>query len=333
MPYLRKYKNIYIPLIIGVLIGFSSNLVLSADNKFTTKEHRSGGYKLINPLYECDIDESFSGHNFGKLENRISDLINESIEKDGVDKISVYFRDLNNGPWFGVNEKEKFAPASLLKVPIAIALFKKAEKDPLFLKKESTYDNKIDTGQITQNFKPTKQIEAGKTYSVESLIESMISRSDNKAMDLLIRNKYVETQDVEKVLKDLEITSISNKTGISDVITVREYSSLFRVLYNASYLGRENSEKLLNLLSNADFVNGLRKPIPSDVVIANKFGERKYTNNQKTTYQLHDCGIVYFDKHPYFLCIMTEGDNFESLLKTIQAISKETYEEFVNKYN
>lgn len=335
MLHLKKYKHAYIPLIlliIGLIIGYSLKSVLGNYKSFNTTELRLGGYKLINPLYECDIDESFSGSNYGKLENRLVDMIDKSIIGNDAKKISVYFRDLNNGPWFGINEKEKFAPASLLKVPIAIALYKKAEKDPFLLKKTSVYDAKTNEEQALPYFRPAIQLEEGKSYSVENLIEAMISRSDNNAKDLLINKGYVGTKDVEKVLSDLEITLLTDQTFISDYLSVREYSSLFRVLYNASYLSREYSEKLLHLLSEADFSEGLRKPIPNDVIIANKFGERHYENTLESSYQIHDCGIIYFKNHPYFLCVMTEGNNYKSLLDIIQKISKETYKEFENRY-
>jgi hypothetical protein len=43
-----------------------------------------------------------------------------------------------------------------------------------------------------------------------------------------------------------------------DFLSVKDMATFFRILYNASYLGRENSEYALKLLSQVDFNNGLR---------------------------------------------------------------------------
>ncbi len=47
--------------------------------------------------------------------------------------IGIYVRNLNNGPWFGINEDEKYSPASLMKVPILITFLKWIESDPNIL--------------------------------------------------------------------------------------------------------------------------------------------------------------------------------------------------------
>lgn len=93
---------------------------------------------------------------------------------------------------------------------------------------------------------------------------------------------------------------------IDYALSVKEYASFFRILYNASYLTRENSEMALKLLSESKFRGGLAGKIPSDIVIAHKFGEREMIDeNGSSINQLHDCGIVYYTPYPYLICIMT----------------------------
>jgi hypothetical protein len=41
--------------------------------------------------------------------------------------------------------------------------------------------------------------------------------------------------------------------------------------------------------------------------------------------QLHDCGIVYYPKRPYILCVMTRGEKMDVLPKVIKEISTEVY--------
>jgi hypothetical protein len=42
--------------------------------------------------------------------------------------------------------------------------------------------------------------------------------------------------------------------------------------------------------------------------------------------QLHDCGIVYKQKHPYLVCIMMRGTDLDTLAKVIAELSKIAYQ-------
>jgi hypothetical protein len=44
--------------------------------------------------------------------------------------------------------------------------------------------------------------------------------------------------------------------------------------------------------------------------------------NGREQKQLHDCGIVYFPNHPYIVCLMTRGYDWNVLEKTLKDISK-----------
>ena len=73
--------------------------------------------------------------------------------------------------------------------------------------------------------------------------------------------------------------------------------------------------------------------MPSNIKISHKFGEVVFTNDDSSkSTELHDCGIVYYPKHPYFLCIMTHGDNFDKLESTIKDISGAVYSEVQKMY-
>jgi len=52
---------------------------------------------------------------------KVDALIKEKLDSDEATAVSVYFRDLDNGNWFGIRENEKFSPESQLKIPILIA--------------------------------------------------------------------------------------------------------------------------------------------------------------------------------------------------------------------
>jgi beta-lactamase class A len=318
-------------LLIGALIGFFTSFYFKTAEKLPVdsfSELHSGGYKYINPLYECGNSRSLGASEYGNLESKIKKYINQRTANSDITQASVYFRDLNNGPWFGVNEKMAFTPSSLLKLPVMLAYFKKAEADSSILAKIISYD-KVPDGQfqvLSQGVVPRNPIQLGKKYTVEQLVESMIEGSDNTALSLLEEN--ISNAEIDKVTQDLGIPTATDSTP-EDYMNVKDYSALFRVLFNGSYLNRDFSQKALEILAKAEFNEGIRKPVPAQISIAHKFGERNLPNGIN---QLHDCGIIYYPNHPYLLCVMTRGTDFANLEQVIQNISRLVYGEVDSRY-
>ena len=110
------------------------------------------------------------------------------------------------------------------------------------------------------------------------------------------------------------------------MLSAENYASFFRVLFNASYLSRSLSEKALSLLAQSDFKDGLVAGVPPGIKVAHKFGFR-ITGINGEIKQLHDCGIIYYPRHPYLLCIMTSGKSYEYLDDAIKELSRVVYQE------
>jgi beta-lactamase class A len=231
---------------------------------------------------------------------------------------AVYYRDLNNGPWFGENEGEPFFPASLLKVPLLLTYLREAESNPAILQRKLVYDGTPFT--ITQNYVFGEPLKRGRSYSVKELLEKMVLTSDNTAMAILTSEELVSDAQLERVYKAFAIDSPIREGYQINPVT---YASFFRVLYNATYLSRDLSEYALELMSHSDFNEGLRSGVPLNIPISHKFGERYH--GQTGERQLHDCGIVYAPGKPYLICIMTRGSDFKRLSAVIGEISKQVY--------
>jgi beta-lactamase class A len=131
--------------------------------------------------------------------------------------------------------------------------------------------------------------------------------------------------DLQNVYNDFDLEL--NGPGVADdsTVTVRGYSGFFRILFNASYLNKDDSEYILSLLAQSDFTDGLVAGVPSGVPVAHKFGERELSDSSLD--QIHDCGIVYYPGHPYLLCVMTEGHNTAKQISAIKQISAAVYHE------
>ncbi len=309
----------------GIAIGYAAHYVMHGnDDKSAFLERREGAFKHVNPLLECDIAEDvLRNKELSPFKDKIAAYLNTRMDKRWASSVSVYFRELNDGLWFSVGETEKFVPASLRKVPLMIALLKMAErgKDNKLLDRIVKCDLSADYN-AKQNIKPSQTLVPGREYTVRDLIYRMVVYSDNNAFTLL--TKVVDTVEFDNVYATLRIQD-PRALKDDDFLSVQTYASFFRVLYNATYLSKEASDWALDLLAKSEFKAGLVAGVPPTVEVSHKFGE--HSDAQEGTVQLHDCGIVYYPRHPYLLCVMSKGSNFEFLDDVIVEVSRTVFSE------
>jgi beta-lactamase class A len=327
-------KFVFFALFLGIVIGFIMGFIVINTLKNTGEkdtpvysEIRAGGYQFTNPLLDCDNFHPSILKNHVRLQNLLNDYVDDAVKTGTAEHISVYFRSLNNGPWIGINENDDFYPASLQKVPLLIAVLKKAETDSTLLKRKILLDQSIQTGTVyIPNIVDTVCTKFGNSYTIDELLQYMIIHSDNNA-SITLRN-LIGQDYYMNVMTDLGV-NLKNRDFSVDYISVKEYSSFYRIMYNASYLNRDMSEKALKLLSRTNFNKGIPNKLPGDIKISHKFGERGLVNSNLK--QLHDCGIVYVPDVPYLLCVMTKGRDFNNLTKVISDISEIVYKCVSNK--
>jgi beta-lactamase class A len=312
--------------LIGGYIGHDFVAMYLSDEENGSRQVREGsGYQFINPLLECEVADGSIDARKENFQDEVADYIEELKQERNLSDAAVYFRDLNNGPSFGVGENDRFFPASLLKVPIMMAYYHLAEKDDSMLRMPIKYTEEKKLG-ITPTIIPKEELTLGEVYTVDDLIRRMIVYSDNQAVSLLTAGLPLP------VMKDLFAMLGVPDDVLYDAqskLTVKEYASFFRILFNSSYLSRESSEKALMLLANTEYNDALAAGVPDSVVVAHKFGEAGTGSVER---QLHDCGIVYFPNHPYLACIMTRGQSSESLKESIRDISRYLYERVDEQY-
>lgn len=314
-------------LTLGIFIGLLFPIIET--NDYDSVRAPSEEFPYISPLLECQNSSVENARTLDHLQDAINDQINEGINLGTITTASIYYRDLNNGPWFGINEYSDFSPASLVKVPVMITLYKQEELQPEFLKKviqiksPVTYDD--------QNFIPKHKLVQGQSYSIEELITRMIVDSDNYAYDVLLNE--VDQDLLKDVYSDLgmNVDDILAASNGADILNVKEYASFFRILFNSSYLSDIHSNQALEIMTRSTFENGLAAGTPEDIKVAHKFGERLFTFSGIR--QLHDCGIVYYPQKPYILCVMTKGSDFNDLSNFIKTVSDMTYQSISQEEN
>jgi beta-lactamase class A len=308
-------------------LGWLSAQMNARDSRMIPIQVRenSSEYSFINPLLLVDNSQVLFS-DFRELEGRLETLVSKEVSNGNTKGVSVYFRDMNSGRWAGVGEKVKYIPSSMLKVATLIGYLKLSRNDAGVLEERVDYQSKVDEGQW---YKPSRLLPNGQ-QKVSSLLQEMILRSDNAATKTLDR---LHLQEILEVYKDMRLPDSLETNGDDDFISPEEFSSLYRVLYNSTYLPEVYSESALKLLSFTEFDKGLVAGVPKNTIVAHKFGEHtRLINGVVDERQLHDCGIVYYPRHPYFLCVMTRGTDFTKLEKVIASASQIVYDEMEKRH-
>lgn len=288
------------------------------------KQACSERYPFVSGEIDCEtIDEK--ANRIESLHSDMTGFIDGEKRNGHILRASVFFRDLNTRRWFGINDIDKFYPASLIKLPIAVMYYKIAELDPSIFDKQLQIP--ADVGDNSdQHYPPTDPLVPGKVYPIGEMLRHMLVYSDNAPFSLLADAAGQALRD--KVLSDLNIYEPPTGTGEGAwSVTARSYGNIFRMLYNASYLNEEYANRMLETLSQSTFTKGIVAGVPSGVKVAHKFGEAVGVDQDNTEHSriLNDCGIVYKLGAPFILCVMTEGQDYSQMEKVIQHITEKSY--------
>ena len=283
-------------------------------------------YKFIHPLLVVNRQDDVTSPNLYTVQNDVQSFINNEKSSGLLSDASVYFIDYKkNGGTFAIDENDAYAPASMLKVVVMMGYLKEADSDDSILSDSYTYSSTLANSLRDIEFDDPSTLKVGETYTVQELINKMIIDSDNGAMDLLLSN--IPDSYLSQVYTNLGLNGPVGD-GSTYTISAKDYSLFFRVLYNATYLSKENSELALSLLSQATFKDGLISGVPAGTVVSHKFGEHiNGTIDDITSVELHDCGYIYASDAPYLLCVMTKSKTLDESKKVISNISKIVYNE------
>ncbi|MGL4451625.1 MAG: serine hydrolase [Sarcina sp.] len=244
---------------------------------------------------------------------------------------SFFFEDLKSGYVFGYNENVKMTAAGCMKLPIAIALIKEEEEGRInFLdkirieKKDKVYGN-----GIIHEFND-------RDYTVFELLVAMLIQSDNtaanKIIDIVGMNKINETIGI----LGLKNTSLNRKTNderskiieVENITTSYDLCKIWRILNEASYLNKENSTMLIDILTRQQKKNKLALYIQDDlkIDISSKSGDKTGVEN--------DTEFIKIDKGKFTFTVMSTGiPNSVYGTITLAKVGKMMWDNLMNKWN
>lgn len=235
-----------------------------------------------------------------------------------TDNISFSFEYLPTGSSIGVAEDTKQVGASLLKLPLSIAVYKASEQGKVNLDQKVT----IKKEWLNSSYGTLYKKGAGHQISIRDALKEALVHSDNTAALLLF-----------DVVTKAQGTNTPNLLGFIDanygetqshevLIDSRSYSAILKCLYFACHLNKDNSQAVLQSLSQSSAKDRLVRYLPGDVIVAHKIG----VFSQQTQ---SDCGIFYVPKRNYVLCIMIDGKS-EPASKQIGELSSIVYNYIVS---
>ncbi len=273
---------------------------------------RVRGFHWVQPmLYAEPMCES---PRFLGMRNAIDTLVRRMRTEGRLGGASVYVRDFNKAEWTWYNGDERYDPGSMLKLPILLTWLAMIDAEPSLLQRSWVCSPK--EAAVDQNTAfPSAQADAGRSYTVHQLLELMIVHSDNRATSILTHHMAPER--FFRTFQDLGLP-VPDRSTTDYRMNVRDYSVFMKALYNSSYLSPTRSEYALELMTRAEFKNGLVAGLPAGTDVAHKFGEA----GNPAEKQLHETGLVYMEGYPYLITVMTRGDQVDSLAEAIASISQ-----------
>lgn len=249
------------------------------------------------------------------------------ILKNAPYKVHMFVKDCKTEQ-FLISEKleDTFSSASLIKVPILLAVLNYLESNNQSLEQEIKIapEEWVDFSVISE-----QRLEQSTIYE---LLVWMIITSDNTATNVLIDflgmdalNHYfhqigLQQTTIQRKMMDFEklVKGFDNTTSASDM------ALLFSRIYRRDLLSSTFSELTIDILSRQRMHESLSRYLVDDVKLAHKTGGLETVD--------HDAGIVYNSSGDYLIGVfVTEVTNNDHARQLIGRISKVVYEYLVKR--
>ncbi len=293
-------------LVVGVAIG--GWLCSSSQKNKTIQIQRK--YNLLSKrvLIENPNDVLLD---FRPLSKNIDDYLNKH---DAQGKVNLYFEYLPTGSSIGLNEDEEVIGASLLKLPVVIKVYKLAEEGKVDLDQQVALKQEW----LNDGFGTLYKKGVGHKLTIREAVQYALEDSDNTAAKLLFDILEKEEGANNVHLLDFVDANFAVAPTKTVLIGSQSYSSILKCLYFSCYLNKEDSQQILQYLTQSTAKNRLEKHLPVGVKVAHKIGS--YEDEIQS-----DCGVVYLDRRNYLLCVMVRGSDVEAS-EHIASISKIVYD-------
>jgi len=242
-----------------------------------------------------------------KFEKEVEEIKNLTKNLKGA--YGVFVQDLASRESYGINQNQVFGAASLVKLPVLVALFKEVEAGNLDLETKytlKTEDKRSGAGSLY--YKP-----AGTVYTYREMAELMGNQSDNTAFNVF-----------KKILGGEKIQGVVNSLGMSQTNIVefepshKDIGRLFYRLYKENILIRDHRDELLSFLTETAWEDRIPAGIPKEIKVSHKVGTEIGI--------ISDAGIVFAEK-PFILVILSQGVLEKEAAEILPKIAETVYQQ------
>jgi beta-lactamase class A len=231
-----------------------------------------------------------------KLEKSILDV---DRGLDGVMGVAIV--DLTDGHKYLLHANDVFPQASSIKICILAELYRQAQQGKLKLTDMYT----VNAADLVQDSDIMGGLTPGVTQiTLRDLATMMVAVSDNSATNVLIDRVGMDNVNAFLTAQGLRDTRLRRKMmdlkaaveGRENVSTPNEMLNLLEALYRGQILNKEMTDDFFKVLSTHKD-SWIPRDLPDDLKIADKPGALEGVRN--------DSGVIFVDKRPYILCVMT----------------------------
>jgi beta-lactamase class A len=231
-----------------------------------------------------------------KLEKSILDI---DRALDGVMGVAIV--DLTDGHKYLLHANDVYPQASSIKICVLAELYRQAQQGKLKLTDLYT----VNAADLVQDSDIMGGLTPGVTQiTLRDLATMMVAVSDNSATNVLIDRVGMDNVNAFLKAQGLRDTRLRRKMmdlkaaaeGRENVSTPNEMLNLLQALYRDEILNKEMTADFFKVLSTHKD-SWIPRNLPDDLRIADKPGALEGVRN--------DSGVIFVDKRPYVLCVMT----------------------------
>lgn len=328
VPKQSAVKRLSGPLRVARLVSYLVLLILTARVVSTAWDAVGAGRAELASRQGADalpleLPSVLKGGQDSHADAALASAVEKAVDpSNGV--TAIYVKNLDSGASAAENEDQIFPTASLFKVPILVELLRQQSlgmvdmNTPILLKQKYWADG---SGVL--------QAQIGHTFTVQQLVNYMISVSDNTAALALL--DLVGTDNVNLTLQanGLEATRLRIGWPTKDwggpagenTTTAREMGTLLEKIATGEILNEKASQQAIQFLSQKQQASWLPDMLPNGIRVAHKSGELTGVRS--------DAGIVYAPGGAFVAVVLTKDiDDYDKAANTIAGVARDAYDYF-----
>lgn len=237
-------------------------------------------------------------------------------------RMGVYIKDLKTGRTWEYRSDELFPSASLVKVPIMVALFEKLQKKELRMDDELV----LRRGEKRGGSGHLRWLRYGTRLTVRQLLEKMITESDNTATNMLVnhvgfdylQNRFANMGLVYTKIYPEGLSLTSGRVEKENYTTPREMAMLVEKIYAGEMINSKASAQMLEIMKRTKTHSRFAKLLPRSWELAHKTGMLRLS--------CHDVGVFFAPRGDYLMAVLTwKVPDYKYAANYIAQISKITF--------